>query len=70
MMVPAFILAVALCPDCEFKAVGTTLMSEHECAELQVEYANAYPQREFDCAPVPGRSVEVIEGERPADKPL
>lgn len=70
MMVPAFILAVALCPGCEFKAVGTTLMSEHECAELQVEYANAYPYRVFDCAPVPGRKVEVMDGETPADKPL
>lgn len=70
MMVPAFILAVALCPDCEFKAVGTTLMTERECAELQVEYANAYPYRVFDCAPVPGRKVEVVDGEKPADKSL
>lgn len=66
MMVPAFILAVALCPDCEFKAVGIDLMTERECAALQAEYSQAFPQREFDCAPVPGRSVEVIEGERPA----
>ena len=48
MMVPAFILAVALCPDCEFKAVGIDLMTERECAAMQVEYSQAFPQREFD----------------------
>lgn len=61
MLVPAFILAVALCPDCDFQAVSPTLLTEYECVKAAEELAAAHPYRTFDCAPVPGRTVEIID---------
>lgn len=71
ILAPAFILAVAACPSCEFTAVSDSLLSARECDALRVEYAGAYPYREFECAPVQGRTVEAIDGEQGAkDKSL